>query len=73
MKKQPIDEKRLRWAKRGIVLFTPFALALVFTAYSYEKYNSFEPKLKEIEDFYQNNKGQDIDSISFTYNKVQNL
>ena len=73
MRKSPVDEKRLRWAKRGVMVFSPFAIALVATAWAYEKYHEFEPKLKEIEDFYKNSQDLDIDSISFTYTTVQAL
>lgn len=71
MRKQPLDEKRLRWARRGVVVFSPLAIALVVTAWSYEKYNNFEARLKEMEEFYQSHKDEDINSISFVYNTVQ--
>ncbi len=38
------------------MLFAPLAMALVITAFSYEKVNGFEPKLKEIEQFYLDHK-----------------
>lgn len=46
MRKQPLDEKRIKWARKGVAIFSPLALACVFTAWSYEKYSSFESKLK---------------------------
>jgi Na+/H+ antiporter NhaD/arsenite permease-like protein len=41
MRKQPVDQKRLNWARRGVFIFSPLALALVITAFTYEKYNRF--------------------------------
>ena len=48
VRRQPIDEKRVRWARRGIIVFSPLAIALVSTAWLYEKVSSFEPRLREI-------------------------
>jgi hypothetical protein len=48
LKKQPLDEKRIKWARRGVMAFSPLAIALVFTAWTYERVSGFEPKLKEI-------------------------
>jgi len=45
-KPAPIDEKRVKWARRGVMIFAPMAMALVITAWTYEKTNHFENKLK---------------------------
>jgi hypothetical protein len=45
-KSTPIDPKKLLWAKRGMLAFSPLSMAFVLTAWSYEKYHRFEGRLK---------------------------
>ena len=56
----PLDEARLRWARRRLIFIFPVATALAFTAWTYEKMNRFESRLKEIEDYYIQFKDSDI-------------
>ena len=45
-RKNPIDEKRLKWAGRRLFVIAPLAVSLSFTAWTYEKTNRFEQRLK---------------------------
>ena len=66
-KTHPINEYRFNWAKRRTLLFVPLCFSVLFTAYWYEKSNDFAGKLKEIEQFYMDHKGQDLNKISFRH------
>jgi hypothetical protein len=46
-------------------------MALCISAWTYEKKQHFQERLKEVESFYLERKDQDINDISFTYPKVQ--
>lgn len=64
-RKSPVDEKRLTWARRRMLVFVPLALSLSFTGYLYESTNHFRDRMKAIEQFYLNHKGEDLNAISF--------
>jgi hypothetical protein len=67
----PIDDKRLRWAQRRMLVFLPLCFATMATAYWYEKTSDFGPRLREIEQFYLSHKGEDLDQISFSPQVLQ--
>ena len=52
MRKTPINEKRIIWAKRRILFFIPLSIIAVVSANSYDWYNDFHKRMEEIDKFY---------------------
>jgi hypothetical protein len=47
-RKSPVDIKRQAWARRRMIIFVPFALALSLTGYMYETRNHFKDRMNAI-------------------------
>ena len=61
----PLNEKQLGWCKRRVLLYLPLCFASMVTAYGYEVTTDFGGRLKEIEQFYQDHRGEDLEGVSF--------